>query len=105
MSSFERVQTLQQRVKSLLLKEGKYRDSDDMLIARIWSNHLEASNFNPKTMTAYEFLCQLAIGELPSADAITRARRKVQEENPSLRGRKWAERQNEAKDFKQQINS
>lgn len=103
MSSFTKVMTMQQRVIQLLKSNAAYRDDDNKLVARIWNNHLEQMEKDPRTITAYEMLCLYAIGDIPTADAITRARRKVQEENPELRGSKWEERQKEAKDFAEQV--
>jgi hypothetical protein len=42
-------------------------------------------------------------GQLPTADVITRARRKVQENNPSLRGKTWEERHKEAENVRKNI--
>lgn len=101
--SYERVMTLQQRVKSYLLKDDKYRDSDEMLISRLWNDYLISMEYEPKTISAYDFLCLYATGQIPNSDAITRARRKLQEEFEYLRGKKWIERQKEADDFKKRI--
>lgn len=103
MSSFTKVMTMQQRVMQLLKANAAYRDDDNKLVARIWNNHLEGMEKDPNKITAYDMLCLYATGEIPTADAITRARRKVQEENSELRGTKWEERQKEAKGFAEQV--
>jgi hypothetical protein len=41
--------------------------------------------------------------ELPLADTITRARRKIQEEHPLMRGKKYNERQNKQQQFVAQL--
>lgn len=51
-----------------------------------------------------KFLEIYAEGKLISADVITRARRKAQEENPDLRGANWGKRQVEEKEVRQHIN-
>ena len=56
-SSYERVMTLQQRVKSYLLRDDKYKDSDEMLISRMWNDQLVDMGYEPKSITAYDFLC------------------------------------------------
>jgi phage-related tail protein len=43
-------------------------------------------------------------GKLPSADMITRARRKVQQECADLRGEKYEERHKEEKNVRDNIN-
>lgn len=102
-NSYERVMTLQQRVKSYLLRDDKYKDSDEMLISRMWNDQLVSMGFEPKTMSAYEFLCFYATGQIASSDSITKARRKLQEEFHYLRGSKWKELSEEAESLKKSI--
>lgn len=78
-------------VFDLLKSDPKYRDSDNVLIARIWNNHLGGSD-NTKKMTAHHLLATLAIGMLPSPESIRRMRQKLQEQNPELRGKSYKHR-------------
>lgn len=87
------------KVKHLLTTEPKYRDSDEKLVARIWNDELREKN-----LTAYEFFCLYAKNEVTNSDSITRARRKVQQEFPALRGATWQQRQTkETEDTKHEL--
>jgi hypothetical protein len=51
-----------------------------------------------------DFLQLYAKNQIPQADVITRARRKVQEENPELRGELYNERHQLKEEVKNNIN-
>jgi len=76
---------LYDRVKKLLQNYPQTRDSDDKLVAIIWGEDtvLEQKNI----------LILLADEKLLSYDSISRARRKVQELCPELRGKRYYQRQ------------
>jgi len=78
--------SLVDRVESFLLQYPKTRDDDDYLIKLIWYYSCN----NPEKMTALELLKM----KLPKFESITRARRKLQQENESLRGETYEKRQN-----------
>lgn len=99
MSSYERVMTLQQRVKSYLLKDDKYKDSEEMLISRLWNDQLVSMGYEPKSISAYDFLCFFATGQIPSSESITNTIRKLQDEFEYLRGSNWAEKQKSQTNF------
>ena len=82
---------LQDRIKELLTINPVCKDDDNKLIANIWWDSLgrEADQ-----MSAYDLLKKLADGKMPSADGITRCRRKLQEQNANLRGEMWYKRHN-----------
>ena len=82
---------LKETVKLYLIKHKHLRDNDYKLVASIWWNHLGGANVINK-MSASDLLSKLAEGNMPSSDAITRWRRKLQEMHPLLRGSLWYER-------------
>jgi len=59
---------------------------------------------NINEMSAIEFLEVMVNGNLPSPDTITRARRKIQEKHPELRGVKYEEKQKFEKQVRENIN-
>lgn len=63
------------------------RSSDDELIALVYGNY-----FGIRRQTFYEVVRYRKANGLPSFESITRARRKVQEENEDLRGNKAVEK-------------
>ena len=93
MSASKEIKQIQATVLDLLTKEPKYRDSNKMLSARIWSIQIGGYDTLKKT-TAYDFLAEYVKGKskLYSQESIGRASRKIQENNPELRGKKYKER-------------
>ena len=90
-------------VKVLLQNNNTMRDDDNLLVTKIWGYTLVDMGYKPSLHTITFFLEMYRDGKLPSADIITRARRKVQEECAELRGYKWEERHKEAKNVKETI--
>lgn len=88
------------------VNNSKCRDNDERLVAVFWWNeiHEKKLSLNPNGLTIVDFLQMYSEGKLTSADIITRARRKAQEENPELRGSKWKERHYEEKLVRDEIN-
>lgn len=98
----DKIRNMQEKVANMLHKYADLRDDDQKLVTNIW--YIEMRKFgNPDTMPATDFLALYQQGKLPTADLITRARRKVQEENPALRGNTWEERHNQSKKIKKNI--
>lgn len=88
----------QDQVLKVLMKRAEARDNDNYLIWLIWQN------FNRASMTDMEtFRDDFINNKIPSADSITRYRRKIQEENIDLRGKKYDERQNKTKKVKTEL--
>lgn len=98
MSIANELEQLNDIVFKLLNENAKYRDSDKMLCAKIWSMQLGGIE-RIKQISAYQFFCDYSSNEsvLYSQESIGRCRRKLQEENPQLRGKKYNHRQNETK--------
>jgi len=72
-------------VKSVLQKHPQTRDNDRLLLFEVWKKQdaFFFYNFNKKFVQTKQLL---------SPDLITRYRRKIQEQNPSLRGATWTAR-------------
>lgn len=93
----EKISSLTDRVKIILTKDDRTRDNDRLLSSIIW---YQSVGSNIKTMSATDLLKMYVNGDLFNHDTITRARRKVQEENPSLRGENYNGRQAHQEDVK-----
>lgn len=105
MSVLANILATKDKVIHLLKIKADYRDNDEKLVAAFWFNEVrDKQKRDTKTMTAYDFLDLYSQGGLTSADVITRARRKAQEENKELRGKNWEKRQHEEKEVRQNIN-
>lgn len=88
-------------VEGLLTQYTDLRDSDEMLVAWIWK--LETDKLNYPQLSADKFFQMMAKGMFSSSETITRLRRKIQEENPSLRGKKYVERQAKQEKVKKEL--
>ena len=87
------------RIVNLLTKYPSLRDSDERLVANIWHNQLDSVD----NLTAKEFLSHFAEGKLHSYESISRCRRKIQEEEYTLRGHKWNKRHKKQKKVKDEV--
>lgn len=84
-----------------LLEQYKHlRDSDNALIANIWYSELQ-----DKSINAVDFLERFSKGFLTTPEAITRARRKIQEENEHLRGESYQKRHKNENEVRTQIHN
>ena len=98
-----KIKEMQVVVQDLLQQYEHYRDSDTRVIAHIWMRQLGGLE-NMKSISLYDFL-QIWIENknIVSPDTITRARRKVQEENVSLRGKSYKQRKEQSNKVKENI--
>ena len=100
MRFIEKVKELNETIKDLLEKYPRLRDNDNALIANVWSMEV-----NLNDLLADEFLTLFSNGKLSSSESITRARRKVQEDNKNLRGNTYKKRKKEEDYTRININS
>jgi hypothetical protein len=91
------------KVKTLLQDFESLRDSDNKLIANVWTCDIITKGFDFDTMTARELLYLLGNGQLTATESITRARRKVQEECKELRGVSYAKRKEHTEKVKSDL--
>ena len=76
------------KVRYWLTKHQHLRDNDYKLCCNIWNKEIQQYITIDKS-TARDFLRIYALGKLTSAPSIKRARAKLQEEEPALRGEKY----------------
>ena len=79
------------QVRCILHNNPRTRD-DDMLLYSVFM--AQSGQVGPLE-TFYEVMNTAKLRKLPSYESITRARRKVQENEPELRGERYTARQNE----------
>ena len=77
------------KIKELLEDVPSLRDSDTRLTTHIWFREMESQNIDPFKIAATDFLKLYAKEKLTLAPTIKRARAKLQEEYPELRGQKY----------------
>jgi hypothetical protein len=82
-------------VERLLREHAPYRESDQLLWARIIQDMYGGVKML-QAMSAYELLRKFTKGELPSYESVSRAARKAREQHPELRGSNYeARKENE----------
>lgn len=105
MKNVNEIKELCEKVVTLLRSHSHLRDSDKRLVANIWVLEVTSLYKKPiEAISSLEFLNCLAESQLSNYDSISRARRKVQELHPDLRGTKYTDKQKEAKDTAENIN-
>ena len=97
--------TMFDRIKLLLELDIRYQDDDNRLISRVWWEDMKQMGYDPKQQTALEFMQLYCDNKLSSAESIRRARQKIQEENPALRGSRYNERQKSTSKVKEDLKS
>lgn len=92
-------------VKEFLNKHPTLRDDDKRLVANFWNAELKSKGVDIAMLKASDFVKNYFLnGEITNPDTITRARRKVQETCPELRGDVWNSRKGIEKDVRKNIN-
>ena len=85
----------------LLTNKEHLRDNDQALIANIWWRELVTQGKDKST--AFEMLKVFSEGKLSNPESIRRARQKIQEEQPELRGESYRARHREQDNVKEQL--
>ena len=103
----ERKMKKQELVQNLLEIDPELRDNDLKLVAQIWWMCLMGAlkhRFQQYELDSFKSLLKMyAKGDLPNEQSIRRVRRKIQEENPNLRGRVYEQRHQKADEFRDEI--
>lgn len=88
-----KVKRIAKKVEYCLKRLPGTRDNDKLLQAEIWKRELIKQCRYPTEMNAMTFLNAYSHESvLSSAESIRRARQKLQEENPELRGKSYRRR-------------
>lgn len=101
-----KIGTKKELITKLLTERPYLRDNDNALIAEIWKEELlEIERAKPKSILSNNLgvLNYLGGGDLTSSESITRCRRKIQQENPALRGEKYNARHKGQEEVKQEL--
>lgn len=86
------------RVAAILIKYPKTRDCDKLLFLAYCKVHCNLDSALDGTYQGYK--TWFMSGQMPKFESITRARRKIQEENPKLAGVKRHHRKIEAENVR-----
>jgi hypothetical protein len=102
------IKHIKKKIITLLREKPHLRDDDNKLIANIWCEETgkdEKGVSITRQTTARDFLYAFASGQYTSPESIRRARQKVQEQNPELRGKSYKNRKKNATEIRQQIHT
>ena len=103
MDVFNRLKTIKNKVKHLLLTQPELRSDDALLIARF--HYYEIGGNRLGKINSMELLTMFAKGEVTNASSIDRVRRSLQRDNEYLRGDNYKERHKEASSVRSQIKN
>ena len=91
-----KIRTAKEMVTHFLTIRPELRDDDNRLLANIWATQLNQAGIHD--IGGFDLLKIISKGLLLSPESIRRARQKVQEENPTLRGKSYKARHEKAKE-------
>lgn len=94
-----------QKVKHLLEKDPKYRNSDEDLVVRFWWDELRAMKLNGKEITALDFFMLYRENKLTPAETIERSRRRVNQLYPDTIGMSYKRRAQKEKDIQKELHN
>lgn len=100
MSIWDKLKTTKDKVRALMMVHPHLRDSDSRLVANIWSNDLKKLGITDLD----GFFKAFIKGQLTSYDSINRTRQKLQEQDASLRGKKYSWRKKEGEEIQFKIH-
>ena len=90
-------------VSNLLTNHQRLRDDDCKLIVNVWMKELRKTKDQLQKMSGLEVLELVSRGAVTKPESITRARRKLQEEYPHLRGFSYVRRHQKAEETRKTI--
>jgi hypothetical protein len=99
---FDQMTKIKDRVRYLLEQYPALRDDDTRLYATYISFEMGGKEELLK-MSGYALLTEIAKGEITHFESVRRVRSKLQEQDETLRGEKYAERHRQADVTKNQI--
>ncbi len=88
-------------VKEILIADDHSRDNDELLMINVWNK--QSSKISNKHYSFEDFSISFANGDLFKSESITRARRKLQEIHPELRGESYKARHDHSEIVKEDI--
>jgi hypothetical protein len=98
-----KMKNLKPKVESILRQNMRCRDSDSILYATLL--YYEMGDERLHSMSGYELLKVISEDVYPSYDTIARVRRKLQNEDESLRGKNYNERHHLEAEVRTNISS
>lgn len=90
-------------VKKILIDNPETRDSDELLILKVWAE--QNPSLRMSLFTFRRFAKSFIKGDFANTESIRRSRQKIQQEFPKLRGESYKPRHKERDSVKEQLRS
>lgn len=87
--------TLEEKIKAFFKIEPDLKDNDLRLVTNVWATEMHPDK------TLREFLKAMVKGLVSHPETIRRTRQRLQEKYPELRGNRYNQRLEKAKNYKQ----
>jgi len=99
----KKMKSIKDDVREIMKLSEDYKNNDSKLIAMYYYKKYGGKDVF-ETKSAMDFLKGFAKGQFPLPDSITRVRRKLQEQEPELRGDAYKKRHSNEADVRKNIN-
>lgn len=98
-----KIDNIKETVRNVLIRHPETRDNDRILVLKVWA--IQNPNLRADTYTFIAFSRDMVSGRYADFESIRRARQKLQEEVPQLRGQYYHNRKNTAREVQLSINA
>ena len=88
----KKIKDVSKRVKKLLEDIPDTRDSDNLLIMKIWYDDLRKLGYNPELIPATTFFTEFMLHKLTPAESVRRSRQILEVAYPGIRGLSYEKR-------------
>jgi len=93
------------KVKAMLEADPKYRDSDEFLVTKFWRDEMVAMGIDIRIQVTIDFYLMYRQKKFTTESSILRARRKVSEHYPLLRGLSYKPKKKKVKEVQAEIKT
>lgn len=100
----EKIKNKEFIVRDILTKYPKARDNDSLLLAHVWVYQC-GGKVHAQSLSMWEFIIDFARKNFAETSGITRCRRKLQEDNPELRGELYEKRHKMKESVKKELEN
>jgi len=97
----QKLNSVKDTVYKLLSEDLRTRDSDRLLILRVWAT--QNPSLRNSDYSFQRFALDFKAGEYADTESIRRCRQKIQEQHPELRGAMYKRRKDEEEIMRQEI--
>lgn len=96
-----KIKSISQTVKHILIKHPDTRDNDKLLMMKVWCE--QNRHLRSRTFTFYSFALDFISGVYADPESIRRSRQKIQEQQPHLRGTGYHQKKHLQQDMQMEI--